>query len=304
MDEKVQSNNEIQIDSDQLPAAMILADENGRVCKLNRYAEKLAGGRGLLGLPISELLDAGKTRSTIGGEVYHVSAAPFQKGVFTGTIYILTNLEHVLEEESAHKVRESSEMAAEIAHEIRNPLGSIELFASLLKKTARGEKDIHRINQIILSVKTINERISELLRMSKKRAVRKQAFSLNRLMADIFRMPGQTDTFLNLQFADQEMSVLGDEKMLRQMFLNLLIQSLQILPPTARLSVETGMSLRDGNPYAEVTFRYEGEGSLFMNFDLPLGLNLAIIHHITHVHQGIANIGSNAISILLPVIAQ
>jgi signal transduction histidine kinase len=301
MDEKVQSNNEIQVDPDQLPAALILADENGIVSKLNRHAEKLAGGRDILGFPISELLDVGKTRSTIGGEVFHVSAAPFKRGAYMGTIYILTSLEHVLEEESAHKVRESSEMVAEIAHEIRNPLGSIELFASLLKKTARGEKDIHRINQIILSVKTINERISELLRMSKKQTVRKQVFSLNRLMADIFRMPGQTDAFLNLQFADQEMSVLGDEKMLRRMFLNLLIQSLQILPPTARLSVETGLSLRDGNPYAEVAFRYEGEGSLFMNFDLALGLNLAIIHHITHIHQGIVNIGSNAISILLPV---
>jgi len=33
------------------------------------------------------------------------------------------------------------EMAAGIAHEIRNPLGSIEIFASLLKRDLEGDKE-------------------------------------------------------------------------------------------------------------------------------------------------------------------
>jgi len=237
----------------------------------------------------------------INGEIYGITAAPLASGDLRGRIYVLQSLEDVLSEEAEDKIRESGAMVAEIAHEIRNPLGSIELFASLLRKTMKEEKDAKRINQIILSVKTINERISELLRLSKTRALRKRTFPLNRLMRDIFSVPGQNESFLVVRFAEEEMPVCGDEKILRQMFLNLLIQILQIMPPEARLTVEMGRRCREDEAYAEVMFLCEGERSIFQDFDLTLGLNLAILHNITHMHKGIMNIGRNAISILLPI---
>ncbi len=300
MDRKIQSDLEEEIVLNQIPVGVILTDEDGIVTGLNRHAEILAGGRCREGSPVSEFLDIHSSRFMIGGKTFSVTFSPFDRDDRHGTIYVLQSLEDFLQEESESKVRESSEMVAEIAHEIRNPLGSIELFASLLRKTAKGERDLNRINQIILSVKTINERISELLRMSKKRALRRQSFFLSHMILDIFRMPGQMDSFLTIHFPGKEMAVMGDEKMLRQMFLNLLIQVLQIMPPEARLTVNMARPVKGGKPYAEVTFLCEGEGSIFSQFDLALGLNLAIIHNITHMHNGIVNIGSNAISILLP----
>jgi len=301
MDGKIQPADEEKIQLNQLPVGILIADESGIVHRFNRLAEKLTGGRCRGEARISDFLDLNQTRTTIGGDCFNVTASPFQQGGFRGTIYILQSLEAVLQEESESKIREASEMVAEIAHEIRNPLGSIELFASLLKKTANGERDLNRIHQIILSVKTINERISDLLRMSKERALRKRVFSLNRLIRELVGMPGQAESFLTFHSSGREMPVEGDEKMLRQMFLNLLIQVLQVMPPEAKLTVETAGQTQQGKPYGGVAFTCEGEGSLFTRFDLAMGLNLAIIHNITHMHDGIVNIGCNAISILIPV---
>ncbi|MDD5168477.1 MAG: histidine kinase dimerization/phospho-acceptor domain-containing protein [Syntrophales bacterium] len=304
MDRKLQTEREEKIELNQVPVGLILVDEGGLIRRLNSYAERLSGDVRLLGSGIGDFFDPSKTRQVIGGKTFHVTAAPFRSDELLGTIYVLQSLDDVLREESANNVREASEMVAEIAHEIRNPLGSIELFASLLRKTASGDKDRSRLNQIILAVKTINERISELLTLSKKRALRRRTFSLNRLLCDIFRLPDQTDSFLKTRFTEREMNVYGDEKILRQMFLNLLIQMLQIMPAEAKLSVESGILLRNGEPYASLTFLCEAEGSIFQNLDLPMGLNLAIIHNIAQMHSGIVNIGSNSISILLPATEQ
>lgn len=300
MDGKIQKSNQEKIAIDQLPVSIILTDASGVVYRLNRCAEKLAAGQNLIGSKIEQFTSIHQARCLIGGETYSVTVSPYKHKGREGSVYVFVSLEDVLREESEHRVRETSEMVAEIAHEIRNPLGSIELLASLLRKTAMGERDIKRSKQIILSVKAINERISELLRLSKKRALRKQVFCLNRLMQDLFRIPDQMETFLILRLAEQEMWVSGDEKMLRQMFLNLLIQILQIMPPNVRLSVSTTRRQESHEAFAEATFQCEGEGSLFQTFDLALGLNLAIIHNLIQMHGGIVNIGRNALSILLP----
>lgn len=301
MDTTIQPGHEEKIGIDLLPVGVILTDEVGIVRHINRQAEMRLGDRCPVGSAISALLDRHPTRIVIQGEVHGITVAPFEGAGYRGQIYILQSLEDVLREEAENKIRESGEMVAEIAHEIRNPLGSIELLASLLRKTMKDEKDIKRINQIILSVETINERISELLRLSKERALRKRSFSLRHLIQDILRVPGQTDSFLLIRLTEEELPVCGDEKMLRQMFLNLLIQVLQTMPPETRLHVEMAGHLREGRAYAEVAFRCEGERSIFQNFDLALGLNLAIIHNINHMHNGIVNIGRHAIAILLPM---
>ena len=300
MDKAIQPALKETIDLNLIPVGVILTDSAGMIRQINRQAERL-GDRGLVGSAISAYLNRHANRVVIRGELYGIAVAPFTGADFQGKIYILQSLDHVLREEAEIKTRAVGEIVAEIAHEIRNPLGSIELLASLLRKTMKDEKNLKRINQIILSVKAINERISELLRLNKEQAVRQRSFSLCRLIREILNVPGQTESFLLIHLSEEELPVCGDEKMLRQMFLNLLIQILQTMPPETRLRVETTAICREGRMYAETMFRCEGARSIFHHFDLAMGLNLAIIHNISQMHDGIVNIGQQDIAMLLPL---
>ncbi len=77
------------------------------------------------------------------------------------------------------------ELSADIAHEIRNPLGSIELLASLLKKESNREKDIKRANQIMAAVKTVENAISELIHRSKKDQIPVTYVNIHDLLKEI-----------------------------------------------------------------------------------------------------------------------
>jgi PAS domain S-box-containing protein len=72
------------------------------------------------------------------------------------------------EVERSKRLAALGEMAAGVAHEIRNPLGGIEMFASVLDREYKDVPDKRKITQnIILGVKNINRIISELLNFTK-----------------------------------------------------------------------------------------------------------------------------------------
>ena len=62
-----------------------------------------------------------------------------------GTLLIIKDMTHIrhleVEAQRNQRLRAMGEMAAGIANEIRNPLGSIELFASLLKKDVETDEE-------------------------------------------------------------------------------------------------------------------------------------------------------------------
>src|SRR3954467_8844273 len=66
------------------------------------------------------------------------------------------------------------EMAMELAHEIRNPLGSIELYASMLE----GEY----ADQIVRSVRLLNHSVTNVLHFGKPIAPAPAVTSVNRLL--------------------------------------------------------------------------------------------------------------------------
>ena len=95
-----------------------------------------------------------------------------------------------LEEEAQRnrRLRATGEMAAGIAHEIRNPLGSIELFSSLLKKDLRNDQEKRDIvEHISSSVKNMDRIISSLLLFAKSPQPSRQQCDLNDLLKKLFR---------------------------------------------------------------------------------------------------------------------
>lgn len=111
-------------------------------------------------------------RMSFKDRLLEVTGSPIKAGGRKmGTVFILRDITRIEKLESMAKRSEKfaalGEMAANIAHEIRNPLGSIELYASLLLKELKGDREKDRISRIISSVKKMDNKISNLLLFTK-----------------------------------------------------------------------------------------------------------------------------------------
>jgi len=115
------------------------------------------------------------------------------------------------------------DMVARVAHEIRNPLASIELFASLLGGTTQDEVDRHHLaEQISMVVRTLDHLLSNLLVASSPPRVRIQSVSVEKLAQQIRLMAMPAIRERNIQIREQidprASTIEGDELMIRQSF--------------------------------------------------------------------------------------
>jgi PAS domain S-box-containing protein len=135
------------------------------------------------------------------------------------------------------------EFSADIAHEIRNPLGSIELYASLLKKELKRKKDIHRVNQILAATKIVENKIASLILLSKNFDIPTKPVNIHAVLKDILLfseqiIDGET-VFLSANYSDCEPFVECNPDMIKQVFLNLILNALQTMPEKSRLDITT-----------------------------------------------------------------
>ena len=254
-------------------------------------------------------------------------------GQTLGTVFILRDISRIDKLEDMAKRTEKfasmGEMAANIAHEIRNPLGSIELFASLLMKDLGEERDRDRVAKIITSVKNMDNKISNLLLFTKTNQPRSECVNIHALLTETlaFSEPLAKQGNITLSFipVEQEVTVPGDGEMLKQVFLNLTLNAFQAMPEGGRLDISTritasGQPRAGVNPFLEILFADNGVGipeenlpKIFDPFvstrEGTSGLGLAIVHNILDMHKGAIHVerGRSAgtlFTILLPLSLQ
>ncbi|MFT4577216.1 MAG: PAS domain S-box-containing protein [Nitrospinales bacterium] len=272
-----------------------------------------------LGNSRGETISQDKDIANANGGTLHIriSASPVwdNHGGQIGTILILQDMtEFRRMEELAQRnqrLREMGEMAAGIAHEIRNPLASIELFASLLKKDLEGDSEKEDLVQHIRAgVQNMDRIISTLLLFAKSAQPSRQQCDINLLLTEcleginnvlvpeninVIRKSGQGTLLAN-----------GDRELLRQVFPNLINNAIQAMPEGGELNLitqkssvssaraESGSTVRQ---YISITVTDTGVGMtadnlakifnpFFTTKDKGTGLGLAISHNIIKAHQG------------------
>ena len=233
-----------------------------------------------------------------------------RSGQTLGTVFILRDISRIEKLEDMAKRTEKfaamGEMAANIAHEIRNPLGSIELFASLLMKDLPGERDRDRVAKILTSVKNMDNKISNLLLFTKTNIPRSDCVNIHVILKETlsFSDPLATQGNIALSFipCEEEIFVTGDEEMLKQVFFNLTLNAFQAMPEGGRLDILTkitaaGQPRASVAPFLEILFADNGVGipeenlpkifdPFFSTREGTSGLGLAIVHNILDMHKG------------------
>ncbi len=202
-------------------------------------------------------------------------------------------------------------MAAGIAHEIRNPLGSIELFASLLKKDVEEDEEKFKLVEHIRSgVKNMDRIISTLLLYAKSPRPSQQKCDIHQLLDTL--LTGSSDIVIpdNIKilknFSDNNTKANGDQELLKQVFSNLIRNAIQAMPhggelklTTKNVSAPSNLSevSNDHRQFITITVSDTGHGippdhlvkifnPFFSTKDKGTGLGLSISHNIIKAHQG------------------
>jgi signal transduction histidine kinase len=201
-----------------------------------------------------------------------------------------------LKSQQEDRLRVMGELAAEVAHEIRNPLGSIELMVTLLQDDLQ-EDNHHRdlLSRIRTSVDNMNHTVTNILLYTKEIQPERTAFSLAELItqAENIAMNTIVKKQITLEKHLEEISFEADFELLKQCVANILINAAQAVDQGGRIEIHT----REVNNGLALTIKDNGCGipeemrdkifkPFFTTKTTGTGLGLAMVKRVIEAHAG------------------
>ncbi|HSH68415.1 MAG TPA: ATP-binding protein [Deferrisomatales bacterium] len=318
---------------ESVPSGVVAVDPAGRITTLNRAAQEITGldaaavgarfqeafpllPRGdepaptLAGLehqprPVVRFLGSDGQTAELGLRV-----SPFlgDGGEVLGRVVVfqdVTRLRRLEAQESRNRRLVSmGEMAAGIAHEIRNPLGSLELFASHLLEELRGSSNEDLAGQVLKGIQNLSRISGNLLLFARKVEPRREPVDLTSVLEEALLYARAALNGKGLALEQQWVStpVLADADLLRQVFLNLLLNAVQASPEGGVVQVRVEVDPEESPPVAVVHIADQGAGvapdiaerifdPFFTTRAGGMGLGLAIVQRIVSGHGGWVAVG-------------
>jgi len=322
----LQELNKVIVDS--IHSGLITADSDGHILYVNNFGESILGVRtadirerplrALLGSPLLEPL-ALQARASYEGlarfEVVYrrpdgtdldlgVSVSPLATAEpGGGYLLVFQNLTEIKRLERQVRIKEKlaavGEMAAQLAHEIRNPLGSISGSAQVLMGEANMSEEQERLLAIITrESKRLSETLNHFLYQARPSLPPTGPVDIGRAVEEavtLLRNGPEVREGQSVEFeADEGPHVcLADPDQIKQVFWNLARNGLEAMPAGGVLQVR--LSCRGDDLVLSVRDQGRGMGRdeqqrVFEPFhsDTPMGtgLGLAIVYRIVREHRG------------------
>lgn len=226
-----------------------------------------------------------------------------EEGRSVGAILLLRDLRELKRLEAAvrraEKLAAVGNLAAGVAHEIRNPLSSIKASATYFGAQFARDSDGKRMAEIMIQeVERLNRAVTQLLeyaRPSRLKAREVELLPLVERSLELVRRDAQAQGVkIALDAADAPVSAWLDPDRFTQALLNLLINAIQAMEQGGELSVRLE---RVENDAFRVTVEDTGPGlpsddvrrifdPYFTTKARGTGLGLAIVQKIVEAHQG------------------
>lgn len=218
------------------------------------------------------------------------------------------------------KLSALGQLAAGIAHEIRNPLTSLRGFIQLLEDSL--EEKQKRYCEIMLGeLDRINFIVSELLVLAKPQGVKFQQKDIASIVQNVISFLDSQANLNNIRihtsFQSQLPMISCEENQLKQVFLNICKNAIDALPEGGEIYVDV---YREPHSHVRVSIRDTGCGidsvhiprlgePFYTTKENGTGLGLMISSRIVEDHGGSINIESQwqqgtTVSILLPVASE
>lgn len=218
----------------------------------------------------------------------------------------LTQANHQLER--ARRLAALGEMAAGIAHEIRNPLGPVRLYAGMLAEDLAqiSPKHAELAGRITAASRVMEGIVSDVLTFARELKPRYSRISLKELVESALDECQDAPILRQLHIVrafSGDCVIDGDSALLRQAVVNIIRNAMEAmadhpLPGVIHELTVTGkVRGQRGTPRAILTFSDTGPGisaeveaRMFNPFyttrNTGTGLGLAIVHRIVDAHQG------------------
>ncbi len=198
----------------------------------------------------------------------------------------------------ADRLSALGELSASMAHEIRNPLGSIKGAVEILKDDYQEEEAKYEFIQILLKeTDRLNRIVQEFLGFASPKQPELQPADMNEAIESVLTLTTQEARKAGVKVEKRLDPAIGrrslDAGLLKQAFLNLVLNAIQAMPDGGVLTVESG--IKGGT--IEVMISDTGIGipeenrkKLFSPFFTTkkngTGLGLAITYRIIENHRG------------------
>lgn len=199
------------------------------------------------------------------------------------------------------KLRAMGEMALKIAHEIKNPLASMELFASMLLGELKDIKHRGYVEQICTGIKNINRIVSNLLSYTRPKTLTLKRQFLKDVVNEVLEF--MSPTFGNIEVTFQEEERLEskfDPHLVSLAIMNLLTNAKEAVGRNGYIRI----TLKEEGSYKILSVLDNGCGMdeetvknifnpFFTTKENGLGLGLFIVYNIVKAHRGEIEVSSN-----------
>ena len=203
------------------------------------------------------------------------------------------------------------EMASRLAHEIRNPLAGIQSVVSIFREDLPADDPEREIlSETLQQIHRIENTVNDLLAFARPRPLQVEPVALRQILEDLvlFCRKGQMVEPHRIEFSaeDDLPQVQGDRDRLSQMFLNVMMNGLQVMSDPGVLAIHVERTqTTDGEDAVRVRIGDTGPGipeeaaeNLFKAFYTTrakgTGLGLAISRSVAQQHGGSLVIGRSS----------
>ena len=191
------------------------------------------------------------------------------------------------------------EMAAGVAHEIRNPLGGIGLYASLLERDVADRGDqLELVRRIRSGVRNLESVVGDILAFAGKAEPHRRLVRIGAVLDGVLTHAApraQTvGAELFVEAAGQSLELSCDPLQMERALLNLVLNALDAAATGGRVWIrasETGdgavaIAVEDDGPGIDTEVLPRIFDPFFTTKDSGTGLGLAIVHRIVELHGG------------------
>lgn len=212
-------------------------------------------------------------------------------------------LQKELEEKNRELARKEKlaalgQMAAGIAHEIRNPLGGIELYLSTLARSANiGDREKAVLGKMMKGIVRLNRTVSDLLDYTRDVTPQPRDCGVAEILEESLAILAREIESRKIS-VDRNYNDRGhfhvDPDLLQHVFLNIILNAVQAVGEKGRIAVSLD---RGADDRLQVTFEDTGKGiphevaermfdPFFTSKSTGIGLGLAIVGNIVKAHNG------------------